>query len=296
MATPTFKRDKPVEEPLTWGEMDGNLDWIEEMLDLSISWAQGAAPPNPSDPDSKSAKTWSEVSEGFAERSQDWSEGENPPDPDDPESKSAKTWSGISEGEANRAEGEADRARDWAESDTPPDPGDPDSASAKSWAAVAGGHEQQSQVYAAAAQAAVGAPALEGNARKALAVKTDELGVEWFEFVDLGSPQTIENKTQGPGTSESVSTGNSISITGTSDPFQHITLTDDALAIVDLPPGFARSIWINPATHTITWPESVAFPNGADLVANAWNLVEIVYSPKTSGPRYLAGVSGFLEI
>jgi len=39
--------------------------------------------------------------------------------------------------------------------------------------------EQQAQLYAAAAGAAAGVPALEGNAGKSLVVKSDESGVEW---------------------------------------------------------------------------------------------------------------------
>lgn len=46
-------------------------------------------------------------------------------------------------------------------------------------AQVAANSAQQAQNYAAAAQAAAGIPALAGNARKALAVKPDESGVEW---------------------------------------------------------------------------------------------------------------------
>lgn len=42
---------------------------------------------------------------------------------------------------------------------------------------------QQAQIYAAAAQAAAGVPALAGNARKVLSVKADESGVEFTDSV-----------------------------------------------------------------------------------------------------------------
>jgi len=75
---------------------------------------------------------------------QAWAESPTPPDPNDPDSKSAKTWAGESASSASAASGSAGDAsasatlaQAWAESPTPPDPNDPTSKSAKEWARVA---------------------------------------------------------------------------------------------------------------------------------------------------------------
>ena len=108
--------------------------------------------------------------------------------------------------------------------------------------------------------------------------------------------QELSNKTLGAGTKESVSTGSMINITDASDPFQHIELTESVTATIDLSVGVSRSLWVNPGVYTITWPASVVFPGGADLVADQWNLIELVRTPNASGAMYAAGIAFVVEV
>lgn len=90
----------------------------------------------------QSASEQAVLSQEYASTAKAWAESDTPPDPTDENSKSAKTWNAVVTENAENQITEinkagldhVEQARKWAESETSPDPDDPYAKSAKTWA------------------------------------------------------------------------------------------------------------------------------------------------------------------
>lgn len=111
------------------------------------------------------------------------------------------------------------------------------------------------------------------------------------DLVGTTESQTITNKTLGANTKESVTTGSTITINDAAASFQQLTLTANSTASISLSVGVSRTIWVNPGTHTISWPvNTVLVGDIANLPASKWSCITLTGMPNnTAGIAALVG-------
>lgn len=101
------------------------------------------------------------------------------------------------------------------------------------------------------------------------------------DFVGTTATQTLTNKTLGAGTKEAVDLVADLNINVNSAPFIQVELTANATAFVNLAVGVSRSLWVNPATYTVTIPSGTTQVNFPDdgLPASKWSLITFTGKP-----------------
>lgn len=101
------------------------------------------------------------------------------------------------------------------------------------------------------------------------------------DFVGTTATQTLTNKTLGAGTKEAVDTVGDLNINVNSAPFMQVELAANATAFVNLAVGVSRSLWVNPATYTVTIPSGTTQVNFPDdgLPASKWSLITFTGKP-----------------
>lgn len=116
----------------------------------------------------------------------------------------------------------------------------------------------------------------------------DSLPAPASTLVGVSDEQELTAKTLGAATKESVTTAAAISITDASAPFQQITLTANATAAINLSVGVTRTVWINRATYTPTWPAGMKWVGGEEPTLPASKLSCITF---TGIPGNTAGLA-----
>lgn len=101
------------------------------------------------------------------------------------------------------------------------------------------------------------------------------------DFVGTTATQTLTSKTLGAGSKESVDTVADLNINVNSAPFMQVELSANATAFVNLAVGVSRSLWVNPATYTVTIPPGTTQVNFPDtgLPASKWSLITFTGKP-----------------
>lgn len=101
------------------------------------------------------------------------------------------------------------------------------------------------------------------------------------DFVGTTAAQTLTNKTLGAGTKEAVDLVADLNINVNSAPFIQVELAANATAFVNLAVGVSRSLWVNPATYTVTIPSGTTQVNFPDtgLPASKWSLITFTGKP-----------------
>lgn len=101
------------------------------------------------------------------------------------------------------------------------------------------------------------------------------------DFVGTTAAQTLEDKTLGRGTKEFVEVLGDLNIYDEVGPFMQVELAANTTAYVTLDVGVSRSLWINPATYTVTIPSGTTQVNFPDdgLPASKWSLITFTGKP-----------------
>lgn len=250
MATPTYRRDKPENSPLTWSEMDGNLDWVEEQMTASETARDAAI----------LAKTQTDIIKGQAEEARD--------DAQDAALASANA-AGQSQTYAAAAQSAAGipalagHGGKWFRVK--------EDESGVEWAEI----EFPEQDYPGT-----------GIARSDGTGWMNSLAVPGGSLVGTTANQTLSSKTFGSTTRESQSSSSSgdYSISTSTAPVIWLTPSSN-LTLTETISGqtsnyYARTLLINPGNNTVMWPASFDWlgEDAPDLVANKVNIIEIMNS------------------